>query len=157
MTERASSPTADATCWTRFCGGVRHLAFLVAVVTAVGAVGWIVLQSYLNEEIRRSLEQRIARRLEGSPLTVKVHSARRVDGPDARDQGIEVRGVEVRDGRTDETLVVIDELWLACCCDLQNLLNQQVDVRHVTLRRPRIVLRGSVSYTHLTLPTNREV
>jgi hypothetical protein len=138
-----SSHSTSTSCWGRFCAGVRHLAFLVAVITAAGAVGWIWLENRLNDEIRTSMESRFQQRLKNSPLSVSIRSARRIDGPDPRDQGIEVRGLEVRDKRTDEVVAAVDEMWLACTCGLQDLLNQRVVVRHITMRRPRISIAGS--------------
>ena len=129
-------------CWSHLFGGIRHLLFLAALLVAAGAVAWILLQQHLDREIRQTIEKRLAACFQDAPLEVTIREARRVDAPDARNQGIEVRGVEIRDRRTDQVVVSIDELWLACCCDLTYLLNEKVEVRHLTVRRPRVRLRG---------------
>ncbi|MFO0906644.1 MAG: hypothetical protein U0939_26810 [Pirellulales bacterium] len=133
---------AQPSCWRHLMGGIQTLAFFGVILVAAGAVGWILLQRHLDGEIRRTIEQRLAASFVDSPLEITVREARRVDAPDVRQQGIEVRGVEIRDRRTDQVVVAIDELWLACCCDLTYLLNEQIEVRHMTVRRPRVRLRG---------------
>ena len=136
--DRASS------CWSRFCGAVRRLAFVAAALSAAGLFGWSHLQTRLDDEVRLALEQALLEPLAGSPLRVDVRSARRVMGEAETDRGIEARGIEVVDSRTGEPLLRIDELWLGCQCDLPALLNREIVVRHVAMRRPRLSLYGAI-------------
>ncbi|MFO0871995.1 MAG: hypothetical protein U0935_23965 [Pirellulales bacterium] len=143
MSRRTSAPDHAPTCWGRFCGGIRQLAFIVALLTAGGAVGWIWLQTKLDDQLRSVIERRLAQQFADTNLVVTVQGARRIAGPDDRNQGIEIRGLELRERQGQRIVLTIDEMWLACQCDLQRLLNQQIEIRHVAVRRPRLVLRGS--------------
>jgi hypothetical protein len=120
------------------------LAFVLAALAAAGMFGWSHLQTRLDDEVRLALEQALLEPLAGSPLRVDVRSARRVMGESERDRGIEARGIEVVDSRTGEPLLRIDELWLGCQCDLPALLNREIVVRHLAMRRPRLSLYGAI-------------
>lgn len=102
-----------------------------------GAIGAAAVAFYfydrVDEEIRCRVVERIAEHYRG--LKVTARSA------DLAEEGIEVRGLSIlqpgAEGPCAE-LVYFDEILLDCTTDLQELIRGEFEVRHVTIRRPRL-------------------
>jgi hypothetical protein len=109
------------------------LWLLVLVVAAAGPVLWWIHER-VDEEIRRKVESGIATAL--ADMEIEVQSARRIAG-----EGIEVRGLRFRvpehDSR-DDPIFSLDELFVACSTELQDLVGGKLGIKRITLRRPRI-------------------
>ncbi len=119
-------------CWFCFKWGLALGA--VAVV-----VGLFYLDDRVDREIRRCVRQRIAQHY--ADLDVTVRSAALVEG-----KGIEVRGLSILHRGAvgpGAELVYVDELFLQCPTDLQELISGEPRVTHITVRRPKLrVTRG---------------
>jgi hypothetical protein len=107
------------------------------------------LHRRVDEEIRRSIESRLARHYaQHQPgLQVSVRSAELVRG-----KGILVRGLKVRDGGIEgpaRELLDLDEVFLACSTEIDQLLKGEPEVAEVVLRRPtlRVARRADGSWS----------
>ena len=88
----------------------------------------------VDEEIRRSIEARIAQHYPG--LKVIVGSAELVSG-----QGIKVRDLSILEPAAEgprAELISVEEMFLTCQTDVKELICREPAVTHVTLRRPTV-------------------
>lgn len=105
---------------------------MLAVCAALLAAGYLYF--HFDDEIRRHVEKILADHY--THLDVHVDSARVVKG-----QGIEIRGVKLSEQRTDravEPLITIDEIFLACDTDVEQLLSGKLQVEEMIVRRVRV-------------------
>lgn len=88
----------------------------------------------IDDEIRRHVEKMVAQHYPG--LQVRVANARIIEG-----RGIEIRGFRIsepRDGEDPAPLIAIDELLLVCQPTIPALLNRQLEVENILVRRPSL-------------------
>ncbi len=88
----------------------------------------------VDEEIRCRVVELIAEHY--SSLQVSVRSAELVE------DGIEIRGLSIVEPGAEGAhaeLIYLDEVFLECSTDWQELLEGQLQVRQITVRRPKIV------------------
>ncbi len=119
---------------------IRHgLAYfkwgLIATVLA-GLGVWLYIDRHVDDEIRRQAEAWLAARF--PQLEVSVDSARLVDG-----EGITLRGVHLRTRGPEaeaSELAAIDEVAIDCDTSLQRLMQGDVNIRRMVVRRPRLRL-----------------
>lgn len=107
---------------------------MLAVAAAVVAVPYFYQR--MDEEIRRRVEACLARQY--PDLGVSVRSAQLVEG-----QGIEIRGLSIRERGTSgpmSELLYLEQMFLTCKTDVQQLVQGQIDVVQISIRRP--VLRA---------------
>ncbi|MFM9065782.1 MAG: hypothetical protein ACKOUR_00425, partial [Planctomycetota bacterium] len=121
----------------------RELVVASLLVVAIGALGWIYVVHHLDERIRAAAELHLQQSLQGDRWRVSVQSARRVAG-----EGIELRGVRLHDGDPELPLAEVDEVQLRCGTELADLVNQQMQISEVVLRRPRVMVRRRVDGTY---------
>lgn len=114
-------------CWRFFKWGL-----LLAIVAAAVVVPYAYHR--MDDEIRRRIEARIAEQYPG--LAVTVRSARLIEG-----EGIEIRGLSIVEpgavGPTAE-LAFLDETFLVCRPDWQELIQGKINIRQIVIRRPTI-------------------
>ncbi len=113
-------------CWRLFQWGV-----ILALVAAL-AVG-IYLYIHLDDEIRHQVEQRLASHYQH--LTVHVGRAQF-----EQDRGITIRDIqfsEPQTGSSPQSLLVIDELYLAGKIRMDELLSGSLPIEKIVVRRPR--------------------
>jgi hypothetical protein len=118
----------------RFTWWLTKWGLMLVVAGAVVAVPYFYQR--MDEEIRRKVEARLAQQY--PDLGVSVRSAQLVEG-----QGIELRGVSIRERGTSgplSELVYLDQMFLTCKTDLQQLVQGKVDIVQISIRRP--VLRA---------------
>ncbi|OHB83021.1 MAG: hypothetical protein A2V98_19115 [Planctomycetes bacterium RBG_16_64_12] len=118
--------------FVNFCWSIFKWGLLVGLAGAVIAVPFLFQR--VDEEIRRRVEELIARHY--ADLKVTVRSAELVEG-----QGITVRGLSILEpspGGQPTELVHLDEVFLCCGADLNELFSGKPDVTRVVLRRPTL-------------------
>jgi hypothetical protein len=112
---------------------------IASLLTGLGV--WLYIDRHVDDEIRRQAEAWLAARF--PHLAVSVEGARLVDG-----EGITLRGVRLRDplhkDGDSSDLATIDEIALDCDTSLPRLIQGDVDIRHVVLRRPRVCVARTV-------------
>jgi len=114
-----------------FCWSVFKWGLLLGLAGAVIAA--LFLYQQMDEEIRRRVEERLARHF--VDLKVTVHSAELVEG-----EGIKVRGLSILDPATTgprAKIVHLEEAFLCCRADL-NVLLSGPEISRVVLRRPTL-------------------
>jgi hypothetical protein len=104
-------------------------------VTAAIAIG-LYFYLHLGDEIRARLQTRLNDHYRPLGIQALVRSAELVEG-----QGIEIRGLALV--KTTETgqlvpLLEIDELLLACNANLKDLLQDNLQVTQILVRRPKV-------------------
>ena len=88
----------------------------------------------VDEEIRQRVEAKLTSHY--GDLAVNVRFAKLVEG-----EGIEIRGLSILDPKlsgVEAELVYIDEIFLACGTELQELCTGVPNVEHIWIRRPRL-------------------
>ena len=117
----------------RLWGALRRLAVLALLAAAVFVAAKYYCIDRLNEEIRLRLERQLAAHYQG--LTVRIQSARRMEG-----QGVELRGIEIRDGQQADAplLVEIDEVFAECDTRLPDFITRTPHITRLDLRRLRL-------------------
>ncbi len=116
-------------CWFWFKWGL---------ITSVVGAALLVPYFYhrLDEEIRVRLEQKLTKAY--PDLHVKVRSAMLMKG-----EGIVVRGLTIVDPAAEgpgAEILSLEECFLSCRTDLQNLMTGEPDITRITIRRPTIRL-----------------
>ena len=103
----------------------------------LGAIGAAVVAFYFHdrveEEIRCRVVEQIAKHYRG--LKVTARSAALVE------EGIEIRGLSILDPGAEgprAELAYYDEICLSCSTDLQELMRGELNIKHITIRRPRL-------------------
>lgn len=125
------------------CRGIRIIARLpkfglfffrwcVAAVAVAGVVAGFFYYRRLNEEIRAEVESILASHYQH--LSVSVGSARWL-----RDEGVRIRDLSIvqpggRDDSTRSELAYVAELLLDCDLKIQNVIQRQIQIRHLHLR-----------------------
>jgi len=119
-------------------GLVNFCWFLFKWCLLAGVVGVAIavpcLYRRVDEQIRRRVHRTLAEHYAG--LKVTVRSAQLVEG-----EGIEVRDVSIVDPGMEgpgAELIHVEELFLACRADLEELITGEPQVTHVVLRRPTL-------------------
>lgn len=132
----SSAPDAPrAPTWTWRC--LNAFGQLFVVVASLGGLaigGWWFVNQQVDHQLAREVEAKLAEHLGAdADLAIKIGEARRVEG-----RGIELRQVTI--GAKTGTLpwAEIDEIFLACNAELQDLLNGHLHVRHVAVRHPHV-------------------
>lgn len=114
-------------CWFLFKWGL-----LAAVVGVAVAIPYLYRQ--LDSEVRRRIEAKVAQHY--PHLKVAVRSAEVVKG-----EGIQVRGLSIVDpagqGPRAE-LLHLEEVFLTCCADLDQLIAREPEVTRIRVRRPTL-------------------
>lgn len=98
------------------------------------ALAVLYLDRQVDEQIRRFVEQKLAGHYAG--LRVSVRAAELVRG-----EGIEVRGLVIVEPGAEgpgAELVRIEEIFLACPTQLQELLTRDLDIGRIVIRRPSL-------------------
>ena len=119
---------------------LRWFAFIVLVSGILAGMGFFCVQSRLDDEIRRYVENKF--RSHYTNLHVTVESARRIPGV-----GIEIRGIRISEpdaagqGVSTDSLAYVDEMLVRCSTELGDLVGGQADCRQVIVRRPHIKAR----------------
>lgn len=113
------------------CWFVFKIALVVVLLAAVG--GGAYLYAHMDDEIRQHVETLLAERF--PQLEVSVGGARLIE-----DRGIAVYDLElalpaVAGG--EQRLVAIDELFLACDVQLTQLVQGNLQIQRVELKRPQ--------------------
>ncbi len=115
-----------------FCWLIFKWGLLLGVIGVIVAVPYFYHR--VDEEIRRRVEAKFARHY--ADLKVMVRSAELVEG-----EGIEVRGLSIlelgAEGPRAE-LLHLEEVFLACRTELNELVNQELEITHITIRRPTL-------------------
>jgi len=93
--------------------------------------GAVYLYFYVDDELRTYVEQTIGRHY--TNYDVEVSGARLV-----KDRGIELRGLQITAPGDNEPLLVVDELFLACKTDLEELASGNPHIERITVRRPTL-------------------
>ena len=112
----------------------RIIQWVVVPVVVIGLIGALYLNGRVDEEIRRHIERKFAEHYR--QLNVSVHAARLLPG-----EGIEVRGLSIALPDADEEhgeLLYVDELFVRCNTALDRLLQQDLAIQHLVIRRPII-------------------
>ncbi len=112
----------------------RIIQWVVVPVVVVGLIAALYFQGRIDEEIRLKIERRFAEHYRD--LDVRVHAARLTPG-----EGIEVRGLSISlPGATDEQgeLLYIDEMFVACNTELDQLIRYEPRITRLVIRRPVI-------------------
>ena len=115
---------------------VKRLLFLILCVAAAASLGSGLLFERLDEEIRKYVESQFANHY--SNFEVAIKSARRVGS-----SGIEIRGLTIKEKSQEidqSSLVYIDEIYVACDSNLADLATADLQVKQLTIRRPRLVV-----------------
>ena len=123
----------ERTALQRLLATLWQLMVVLALLAAGGVAAWLYALSRADGEICACVKEKLEECFAESGLLVRVESARRLEG-----RGIEVRGVTLLEHAGRTPLLEIDELFLVCNTDLQELLNKQVAVRHIEVRRPTL-------------------
>jgi len=121
-------------------------------VLALSVIGGVIAASYvyhrLDEEVRRQVEAKIAQHYSG--LKVSVRSASLLKG-----EGIEVRGLSIIEPGAEgpAELIYVDEAFLRCATDLQQLIAGNVEAKEITIRRStlRATRRPDGQYSSMKL------
>lgn len=132
-TSSSAIPAPPVRTWTSRCLHALGQLFVVAA-TAGGLIvgGWWFVNLQVDRRLAQEVERKLTERLgASSDVVVKVGSARRIEG-----RGIELRRVAIGP-KSGTPWAEIDELWLACNAELQDLLNGRLHVRHVEVRHAR--------------------
>jgi hypothetical protein len=114
-------------CWACF-------KWTIALVIVVGAAAVFALYPRLNEEIRSHFEAKIGGHYRN--LKVQVRSAELVEG-----KGIVVHGFSISERAAEgpqAELLSVDEVVLECNTDWKKLIQEDLDIRRVTFRRPKL-------------------
>lgn len=112
----------------------RIIQWVVVPIVVIGLIGALYLQGRVDEEIRRQIESRFAEHY--ADLHVRVHGARLLPG-----EGIEVRGLSISLPNAEEgegELLYVDELFVRCNTELDRLVQQDLAIQHLVIRRPVI-------------------
>jgi hypothetical protein len=111
---------------------IIKLVFFVAILGAIGlGVYW---HFHVGEEIRWRVEAMLAAKY--PQLKVTVGGARVVEG-----EGIEIRDLSLKQPNrngANEDLLHVDEIFLHCSTLPQDLVNQQLHLRRVVIRRAEL-------------------
>jgi hypothetical protein len=112
-----------------------------AVATAIGA--GVFLWRSLDETVRAQIEARLTEHYAPLGLTVRVRSARFVEG-----EGIVARGISIStDAAGQQALFFVDELRAACRLAPEELLAGDVTIDRVQIIRPTLRAERSASGT----------
>ncbi|MEN6451917.1 MAG: AsmA-like C-terminal region-containing protein [Thermoguttaceae bacterium] len=112
-------------CWFGF-------KWTVALLLIGGAAAAFLFYRHIDEEIRRQAVAQIAKHYPG--LRVSVGSAQRVEGKGVRVFDVVI--AEPRAGGPPLELLRIEEMMLECPTDWQRLVQGDLPISHVTIRRP---------------------
>jgi len=121
---------------------VRGLVKICWFVTKWGLLAGVIGLAISIPYLYRLLDSTIQRRLEARfaehypDLKVRIRSAELVRG-----EGIRLRGLSVFDPAAQgprAELLMVEEVFLACCADLDKLLTQEPEVTRVVIRRPTL-------------------
>jgi len=93
--------------------------------------GGLYIYWHINDEIRRHVEFTFADHY--ADYDVHVQSARILEN-----EGIEIRGLTIAQPGRDEPLLAIDEIFLACDTDLDELATGQPQIEKIVVRRPTL-------------------
>ena len=115
-----------------FCWSVFKWALLLGLAGAVVAAALLYRQ--MDEEIRRRVEQHLARHY--ADLRVTVHSAELVEGEGIRIRGVSIFEPSVTGPRAE--MLHLEEAFLCCRADLNELLSGKLEVSRVFLRHPTL-------------------
>jgi len=118
---------------------LRGLLTLLAVVAAILTLGYFYALSRADETIRAQAETMLDQHYTLNGLEVTVGGARRID-----DRGIELRDIVFRERfgpESGQEVARINEMFLACDCNLQKLVNSEPVIEAITLRGVRIRAR----------------
>lgn len=113
-----------------FWWSVFKWSLALAVLAALVAAPY--LYTRVDEEVRRQVEAKIGAHYK--TLAVRVRHAQLLEG-----QGIEVRGLSISQPGVvgpQAELAYIDEALLTCTTDLDKLIQGQIAISHVRIRRP---------------------
>jgi hypothetical protein len=105
---------------------------VLCIVAAAAVAVWVYY--CLNDEIRARVETKIADHY--SQYEVSVRSARLVEG-----KGYEIRGLLIRDPSQEgdsAELLNLDEVFIECDGDLEELISGQLNIRRIIVRRPTL-------------------
>ena len=117
---------------SRCFDSLAHLAAAVIVAAAPFLAGKYYLVDKIDEEIRLRVETTLATQYPG--LNVSVSSARRLEG-----EGIEVRGLMIREGgdRSAAVILSVEHLFVACETKLPDMVTQPLQFRRAEVRGVR--------------------
>jgi len=121
--------------WTGRCAhALGQFLVVVATLSGIGIGAWWFVDQRVDHQLAREIEAKLAERLgSDSEITIKVGDARRIEG-----RGIELRKVTIGAKSGSTPWAEIDEVWLSCNAELQDLLNGHLHVRHVTARHVHV-------------------
>ncbi|MDZ4779333.1 MAG: AsmA-like C-terminal region-containing protein [Planctomycetia bacterium] len=112
----------------------RIIQWVVVPVVVIGLIGALYLEGRVDEEIRHQVERKFAEHYRD--LKVRVHAARLLPG-----EGIEVRGLSISLPNSNDDqgeLLYVDELFVRCNTELDRLVQQDLGIQHLVIRRPII-------------------
>ncbi len=129
-----SRPTENSPgIFSRCFDSLSQLAAAVIVAAALFLAGKYYLVDRIDEEIRGRVESKLAEHYPG--LSVSVSSARRLEG-----EGIEVRGLMIREGggRNAPVVLSVEHLFVACETKLPDMVTQPLQFRRAEVRGVRV-------------------
>jgi hypothetical protein len=106
--------------------------WLVALALVAGIALAFFVYHRLDEEVRSAVEAQLARKY--PQLRVSVRRAQLVRGEGIRVGGLSI--VEPNHAGPQEELLYVDELFVHCDTDPRKLLDEQLDVTRLTIRKP---------------------
>ena len=103
------------------------------MVIACALLAAVYFYNRVDQEIRTVVEKKLAAFYPG--LNVSVDSARLIER-----RGFEIRGVTIaeRQGKQCNNIAFFDEIFVQCEPTLRGLLEGDINVRQVTIRRPLV-------------------
>ena len=95
---------------------LRRVMLACALVIGALLVGWLFITSQVHDEIRCEIERVLTEHYPQHRVTVK--SAKLIEG-----KGVEFHGLFVVDRQTNQQVVYIAEMFVACPVDVESLLS----------------------------------
>lgn len=134
MTPSTGAPTPTRSWTGRLGHACGQLFVIAATLSGLCIGGWWYLTTYVDRELAAEVEKKLGERLGlADQAVVRVGGARRVEG-----RGIELRHVSLARQAGAAPWIEIDELWLICNAEIQDLINGHLHVRHITARHVRV-------------------
>ena len=130
---RRRERTRNILCGTiNFCWRLFKWGLLLAIVAAVIAIPLLLRR--VDGEIQRQVVARFADHYQ--TFDVDVRSAQLVEG-----EGIRIRGLSLTEREADGPLaeaLYVEEIFLNCSTNLQDLISGKLDATQITFRRPTL-------------------
>lgn len=127
-------PVAAASCWARGMASFRGFLLFLLIVALIVLIALLLLKDNLDDQLRRTVEQKLSEMLSQTEVTVALDQAEFKRG-----QGIRLRGLRLTEA--GEPLLEVEELWVRTQAEIWDLVRQKLPIDRIEIQGVKVSAR----------------